>query len=81
MTMKRNTKTKIQRAATSAKPVLAQSPTERRTYGRYLPLTLGQKLEAGAVRMNRTYGRTRETVVADKVKARRGAGMIKKLVG
>jgi hypothetical protein len=81
MTKNRETKTKVHQAATSTKPVLSQSPRERATYGRHLPLELGQKLEASAVRGNRTYGRTRDRVVADKVKARRGAGIIRKLIG
>lgn len=78
MTKNREAKNKIQRAATSSQPVLAQSPGERKAYGRHLPLELGRKVEASAARGNRTYGRTRDMVVADKVKARRGAGIVRK---
>lgn len=75
MTMKREDKTKVQQAATSAAPVRTASPRERAQYGKYLPASLGRKIAASAVRENKTFGRTREMVVGDKIKARRTAGM------
>lgn len=81
MTMERNTKAKVQAAATSTEPVRSASPRQIRAHGRFLPLALGQKFEASIARGNRTHGRTRETVVGDKIKTRRGAGMVKKLIG
>ena len=80
MTMKRDTKAKVQKAATSAERVLSQSPSERSRFGRFLPLAAGRKAAAGVVRGNRTHGRTREMVVADKVTARRAAGRTAKLI-
>jgi hypothetical protein len=81
MTMERNTKARVQAAATSTEPVRSASPREIRAHGRFLPLDLGRKVEAAAARGNRTYGRTREMVVGDKIKARRGAGIVRKLIG
>ena len=75
MTMKREAKAKVQQAATSTKPVRTASPTERAKYGTFLPAALGRKIAASAVRENKTFGRTREMVVGDKIKARRTAGM------
>jgi hypothetical protein len=74
MTMERNTKAKVQRAATSTTPVRGASPKQIREHGRFLPLELGRKFLASCERPTRTAGRTREMVVGDKIKARRGAG-------
>lgn len=81
MTMERNTKAKVQAAATSTEPVRSASPREIKAHGRFLPLAQGRRAAVSEVRENRTYGRTREMVVGDKIKARRGAGMTKKLIG
>lgn len=73
MTVKRNTKAKIQTAATSAQPVPAVSPRQIMAYGRTLPLEMGQKFMASCERGNRTYNRTRASVIEDKMQARRTA--------
>jgi hypothetical protein len=81
MTKSREHKAKIQQTATSTEPVRSVSPRQVAKYGRFLPTEVGRKFETSCVRENRTHGRTREVVVENKVKARRGAGMIKKLIG
>lgn len=81
MTKSREHKTRIQQAATSTEPVRSASPRQIAKYGRFLPAEVGRKFETSFVRRNRTHGMTREMVVEDKIKARRGAGIVRKLIG
>jgi hypothetical protein len=74
MTMKRNHKSRVQVAATSTELVRSASPRQVREFGRYLPLVEGRRFEVRLVRCNRTNGRTRATVQAERVEARRRAG-------
>jgi len=73
MTMKREAKSEIQAAATSGEKIVT-SPTARKVYGRYYPESIARKMRVEDIRNHRNYGRTREMVVSEKIKARRTAG-------
>lgn len=71
MTMKRETKSKVQAAAMSTEPLKTQSPKARAQHGKFYPAGLARLIRASDERPNRTHGRTRETVVSQKLSARR----------
>lgn len=74
MTKNREHKARIQSVRQSAEPVRAASPRQISKFGRFLPLSMGQAFAASCERGNGTHGRTRETVIEEKVRARRKAG-------
>jgi hypothetical protein len=78
MTMTREAKAKVQQAATSTELVKTQSPRERAAHGKFLPLKESRKMATALVRETKTSGRTRDMVVSEKIKARRGAGRTRK---
>lgn len=77
MTMTRETKTKVQQAATSTEPVMSASPRQLLAYGRYLPAEIGRKFAILCARPNRTHNRTREIVTEQRIRARRRAGRVR----
>lgn len=75
MTMKRNTKTEVQVAATSTERVRIASPSQRAKYGTHLPLAEGRAFAVQLARPVRHAGRDRAAVAQERVTARRRAGM------
>jgi hypothetical protein len=76
MTMKREAKSEIQAAATSGAPIIT-SPAARKIYGRFYPESIARRMRVEDIRNHRNYGRTREMVVSEKIKARRPAGRVR----
>lgn len=74
MTKTRERKARIQTARQSAERVLSPSPSKLALYGRYLPLDLGQKIQARITRGNQTHNRTRDMVREERAAVRRTAG-------